>query len=311
LLSPTPRVSDTSNDETNIDDIFGITGGHQEHAHTPSTARRVGHGTEFREEDCPGPYELAENDVSSSLSYDSDEYADEDEDEEEDAFEFDNEENRVRHSTSIDSFDALESYVGSSDGESIPEDSPIRNYDGYPPHMLYKYSSSSSSPPPEYRFPAPPVSRPRRHVPNLNPNSNTTNFHRPLPLRSYESEAHLYPTAGLQGTSSHNRAGSVEGSHSMSLLLTDLPTRSSSLYPPPPVATGPRPPLSLVDQTWRQINAQLLVTLYGSIDVPLDSNDVAFVDGVVRQLRRDIASPLGWWAECAIFFPAESETEEI
>jgi hypothetical protein len=185
----------------------------------------------------------------------------------------------------------------------MAEDSPMRNHDGYPPHMLYKYSSSSSSPPPAYLFPSPPVSRtPRRHAPSL--------FHRPLPLRSYESEAHLYPTAGLQGTSSHKRGGSVEGSHSTSHLLTDLPTRSSSLYPPPPVAAGPGAPLSLAEQAWRHINAQLLVTIYGSSDVPLDSGDVAYVDGVARRLRGDMASPLGYWTECAVFFPTEPETED-
>jgi len=84
--------------------------------------------------------------------------------------------------------------------------------------------------------------RVRIQAPNTMP--TTVMFHRPLPLRAFESEAHLFPTSRAQGASSHSRtksAGSlVRASRPTTLVidrtpqttasqLVDLPVRSSSL----------------------------------------------------------------------------------
>lgn len=81
----------------------------------------------------------------------------------------------------------------------------------------------------------------RKKISGPAPATFVSNFHRPLPLRSYESEAHLFPTTGAQGGSSHNRAQSagslIRSSRPISLALDaspqtalfQLPVRTSSI----------------------------------------------------------------------------------
>lgn len=84
----------------------------------------------------------------------------------------------------------------------------------------------------------------RKKISGPAPATFVSNFHRPLPLRSYESEAHLFPTTGAQGGSTHNRAQSagslIRGNRPVSLAIdstpptvpqqsVQLPVRSSSV----------------------------------------------------------------------------------
>ncbi|KAH7086009.1 hypothetical protein BKA63DRAFT_30819 [Paraphoma chrysanthemicola] len=94
---------------------------------------------------------------------------------------------------------------------------------------LYSYSpvtpASPTSEPQatiqDARQPADIHARLRIRVPS--PLTNAPRFHRPLPLRNYESEAHLYPTSQAQGMSDHNRAISAG-----SMLHNSRPSSSSS-----------------------------------------------------------------------------------
>jgi hypothetical protein len=61
-----------------------------------------------------------------------------------------------------------------------------------------------------------------RHAARLPNFAAMTGFHRPVPLRSYESEAFLFPTARAQGALAHTRASSLTASTSHACRPLDI-----------------------------------------------------------------------------------------
>ncbi|KAF1939021.1 hypothetical protein EJ02DRAFT_514147 [Clathrospora elynae] len=407
LLSRSARDKTTTDRERGTDDVFGIMGEGRVREDGPLTATRVGYGERYASgsaynEKNPGPYELDEEDASSDASYDTDELQNVE------SGESDNESIAEQHAVRKNSFDALESYTGSSDDLSLLEtSSDVSDDDGHVRAQYAYYEASSTT---GFRIPIPTPELPRhhsdrqaRHQTPQSPMANVTSFHRPLPLRSYESEAHLYPTSRAQGASSHNRANSatesiMQSSRPVSYATdpvhnqaTALTPRSSSLAPalvpvsdrsytaarhvsndvgyalpdfslalrrfeelgslaesrtqehlrsssitsmlatfpePPSAAHGSAPilheqvtnlpqqshphvpsvptvdwdTLSPFERAWRELNTQLLVSIYRTRDVQLNAEEVGFVDEISRRLRHDVApSSAGDWAR-GIFF---------
>ena len=114
-----------------------------------------------------------------------------------------------------DSFDALESYIGTEDEDngSLLESASIASEQEV--QTQYQFAVQAPSPPPVITAPVPTPSQrhaaaeSRRLSQVDSHGSPAVNFHRPLPLRSYESEATMFPTAGAQANSGRNRAKSV------------------------------------------------------------------------------------------------------
>lgn len=114
-----------------------------------------------------------------------------------------------------DSFDALESYVGSEDEDdcSLLESASVISEQ----EACTQYQFAVQSPISNTIVAGPaPTSSQRRAAVDARSKSQVPsfvtpamNFHRPLPLRSYESEATMFPTAGAQASSGRNRAKSV------------------------------------------------------------------------------------------------------
>lgn len=157
-----------------------------------------------------GPYQLDASEVASESSYGT--------------FTSLKHKNKSRASTGApydgdiigdESFDALESYIGSDDeeqGSLFESASNISNEDA-PTRYQSAVQSSPSQPTMAGPVPRPPQrraaaeARRKTQAPNLP--AQAVNFHRPLPLRSYESEATMFPTAGAQVFPGRNRSKSV------------------------------------------------------------------------------------------------------
>ncbi|KAJ4316707.1 hypothetical protein N0V94_005320 [Neodidymelliopsis sp. IMI 364377] len=113
-----------------------------------------------------------------------------------------------------DSFHALESYVGSDDEDerSLLESVSTVSEHEYQTH--YEYANQSNDLRAVENDPTTQTgyrtnTRACRKSHFVSPVSQPINFHRPLPLRSYESEATMFPTAGAQAKSSCDRSQSV------------------------------------------------------------------------------------------------------
>lgn len=158
----------------------------------------------------PGPYQLDASDVASKSSYGTCTSL--------------KHKSKNRADTSVpcdggiigdESFDALESYVGSDDEEqgSILESTSNLSYEGATTPYRFAVRAPTSQPPMAGPVPKPSQrltsaeARRKTQVPNLV--TQAVNFHRPLPLRSYESEAIMFPTAGAQAFPGRNRSKSV------------------------------------------------------------------------------------------------------
>lgn len=147
-----------------------------------------------------GPYQLNASDIASESSYGT--------------FTSIVRKNMDRISTST-SFDALESYVGTEDEDEGSILEPISNISEEESPMQYQFAAQIPPSQPVIVGPVPRSSECRSaakalrksQAPGLS--SQGLNFHRPLPLRSYESEATMFPTAGAQANSGHNRSKSV------------------------------------------------------------------------------------------------------
>lgn len=114
-----------------------------------------------------------------------------------------------------ETFDALESYVGTDDEDECSLLESVSTTSDHDCKTQYQFAAQA---PVQQVVVAGPVPTPserrataktRRRSQVLSPNALTYDFHRPLPLRSYESEAIMFPTAGAQAQSGHNRSKSV------------------------------------------------------------------------------------------------------
>lgn len=157
-----------------------------------------------------GPYQLDASDIASESSYGT--------------FTSLVRKNKNQASTGVsfdggiigdESFDALESYIGSEDegeGSILESASNISEEEG---PTQYQFAAQVPPSQPVIAGPVPRCSerraaaeaRRKTQAPGLS--AQAVNFHRPLPLRSYESEATMFPTAGAQANSGHNRSKSV------------------------------------------------------------------------------------------------------
>lgn len=143
-----------------------------------------------------------------------------------------------------DGYETLDTYSGSA-SSSVLESAPEA---GAEQSQTYWYADTTppdnADTPRAARLPA------TRHTaghalmrirgPNFMP--PVVDFHRPLPLRAYESEAHLYPTSRAQGATSLNRAHSagslIRGNRPISLVMGEGPRTCSSQLMPLPVRTS-------------------------------------------------------------------------
>lgn len=157
-----------------------------------------------------GPYQLDTSDLASESSYGT--FADL----------VRKDRNPISTGTSLDrsifgdeSFDALESYIGSDDED---EDSFLESASKIgeeETQTQYLFAVQVPRPQSAIEDPVPSVSKhctaakvPRK-LQASGLSSQAVNFHRALPLRSYESEAIMFPTAGAQAYSGRNRSKSV------------------------------------------------------------------------------------------------------
>ncbi|KAF2127922.1 hypothetical protein P153DRAFT_44155 [Dothidotthia symphoricarpi CBS 119687] len=217
LLSPSPIGSFVASSEVGIktdtttDDVFGILdqlGFRQSKllSITQTGSKNTRHSSHGRnpfadpcDPHCGGSFELDTADIASDSSYGSDGVA-------VSSFnEFDgtihkNEENG--NCANDETFGAMRSYTDLGDEISILESaSSISDSEN---KAQYSYALSAPPPNPAVADPAPTPSqrratlKARRSMQHPSLMDNVPNFHRPLPLRSYESEAHLYPTSRVQ-----------------------------------------------------------------------------------------------------------------
>lgn len=136
-----------------------------------------------------------------------------------------------------DTFDNLESYMGTEDeDEGSLLESASTNSDEEP-QTVYEFAAQSRIsrtttvvagpvPTPAERHAAV-VSR-RKYQKRIS-NTPKLNFHRPLPLRAYESEATMFPTAGAQANLGRNRSKSVT-----SIINSARAATESMQHPPLP-----------------------------------------------------------------------------
>ncbi|KAF1923697.1 uncharacterized protein M421DRAFT_9484 [Didymella exigua CBS 183.55] len=345
-----------------------------------------------------GPYQLDASDIASVSSYGT--------------FTSLMQKNKNRTSTDVacdggvigdQSFDALESYVGSEDEDegSVLESASISDEEN---PTKYHFAGQALPSQPFITGPVPRSSehraavKARRKNQALSVSSQAINFHRPLPLRSYESEATMFVTTGSQANSGHNRSKSVTsmiasrrpametmalpslacsvqertslddieqefyGSDISQIKISEqvdrdtasVSQRSSSAstlaaFPIPPMnnPVGELPMLvsravsspgslqttalqhpiasaSLEDtyraivrvamtgvlkrtrvrgeglqavdwekltsfeRAWREMNAFLLVTIYGRLNVALDETDINYIDSIAQELRNEL-----------------------
>lgn len=178
-----------------------------------------------------GPFQLDASDAASESSYGT----------------FSNlvRKNKVRASTDMpydggiigdDSFDALESYVDTEDEDVCSLLESASTNSDKEVETQYQFAAQAFPLQPVITKPAPTssqrhaIAEARRKSPSSNRASTAINFHRPLPLRSYESEASMFPTAGAQAKSGRNRAKSVT-----SIIASKRPATETM---PPPAFPG-------------------------------------------------------------------------
>jgi hypothetical protein len=265
LLTPSKRTPERTDANNNTDDIFGIVSESSSRYSEPLTAVRLS-GGEKRGYNLARRYASTGHDATQALSsYELDTF-----DASSDASDADGmllpatdgEGGGITRggqesadSCTGEASDAAESYMVSEDEISLLESASASSTNRSPT----RYSYASSGPPPSYALPSlpselivpelapapsrrPTARRTRNKIQEPSPIMAAPNFHRPLPLRSYESEAHLYPTSRAQGASNHNRAnsaGSMQGGGRPVALAVEptqhqgkaipLPVRSSSL----------------------------------------------------------------------------------
>lgn len=113
---------------------------------------------------------------------------------------------------SDESFDALEYYVGSDEedeGSVLESDSGFHGADSPTQYQFAAQSQLNMAGP----VPAPSqrreAAKARRKTRASCPSGQAVNFCRSLPLRSYESEVIMFPTAGAQASSGHKRSKSI------------------------------------------------------------------------------------------------------
>jgi hypothetical protein len=265
LLTPSKTTPERTDVDNNTDDVFGIVSASSSSYSEPLTAIRLSGGernsynlarryasTGHDAIQALGPYELDAYDASSNAS-DADGMLPLTANGE--GAEIARGGQESADSCTGEASDATESYVGSEDEMSLLESASASSKNRSPT----RYSYASSGPPPSYALPSLPselVVPELAPAPSRRPTARRTRhkiqgpslimaapkFHRPLPLRSYESEAHLYPTSRAQGASNHNRAnsaGSMQGGGRPVSLAVEpmphhgeaipLPVRSSSL----------------------------------------------------------------------------------
>lgn len=215
-------MSTPNNSASSTSDIFDTTQG-RDCAHSNSFTDRLNssqdehRGTNSRymynnadDNHQPGPFQLDVSDVASESSYGT--------------FgsfvrkNIDRASSGMAYDGSIigdDSFDALESYVGSEEEDecSLLESTSTISEHKVQTQYQYAVPAPSISPILGRTAPTPPQRRStvdtRRKTQASAFNSPAVSFHRPLPLRSYESEASMFPTAGAHANSGRNRAKSV------------------------------------------------------------------------------------------------------
>jgi len=201
------------------------------------TARRyasTGHQHQYP----PGPYGLSPSEASSGEESDSEAAS-----KAEDADSRDN-------ATFRDDESDLHTYTGSA-RSSILDSASFFGTEGGPVHYAYADVAVPSEAAQAEIAASRGARQARKKISGPAPATFVSSFHRPLPLRSYESEAHLFPTTGAQGGSSHNRAqsaGSLKRSGKPISLAIEaapqsappLPVRSSSIR----ANTIPLPPQS-------------------------------------------------------------------
>ncbi|KAF3048977.1 hypothetical protein E8E11_009010 [Didymella keratinophila] len=202
-------------------DVFGAAQNTDHTCHNPFTDKLQNsedrrYGTPgrymYREPGSPalGPYQLDASDVASESSYGT--------------FTSLKHHSKKRASTSApcdggiigdESFDALESYIGSDDEEqsSVLESASSLSDEDALTRYQFAVQAPPSQPPKAGSVPRPSQRRAaagaRRRTQESSLAAQAVNSHRPLPLRSYESEATMFLTAGAQACSGHNRSKSV------------------------------------------------------------------------------------------------------
>ena len=137
-----------------------------------------------------------------------------------------------------DSFDALESYIGTEDEDECSLLESASTTSDQEVQTQYQFALQAPAPQPVITGPASTSSerrataKARRKSQVRNLASPAVNFHRPLPLRSYESEAIMFPTASAQAVSSCNRARSVT-----SIIDSTRHATETMRHPPLPIST--------------------------------------------------------------------------
>jgi hypothetical protein len=135
-------------------------------------------------------------------------------------------------------FDALEPCINSQDALSVLETSSINSHTES--QVQYSFALTSDISDPFITSDIPKdieefIVRPtRQKIRSTNHATVQANVHRPLPLRSYETEAHLSPTSHAEGAStrgySESASSRLRDTHTESLVMpVTLPTRTSSL----------------------------------------------------------------------------------
>lgn len=290
----------------------------------------------------------------------------------------------TEHNGSVPRYDSS-SLFGNESEDNIDFDTIQDDASGSADEVSVLETDSNPSSPPQYQFAFPlPPSSSNNFVPKPAPTPaqrraaararnaarppnlvTVSGFHRPLPLRSYESEAFLFPTTRLQGgENAHRRSTTatspIRGRHALHIggldemtrrigpsnfrvrepsrntsaaSFTSLPrnsTQSSMLLSRtfidaetlasnplgdvyrsvteaymresldrtrergaqlPTVQLASLPPFEI---TWRDVNEQLLVAIYGRKNVALTVADVHFVDRIAREMREGVGTISGY-----------------
>lgn len=148
-----------------------------------------------------------------------------------------------------DTFNALESYVGTDDEEdsrSLLESASASDDEESTTQYQFEQATETRPFTAEQRIPTKKrrdTPEKRRVVENTGLSPAAINFHRPLPLRSYESEATMFPTAGFQARSSRNRAKSVT-----SVVNSSRHVVEAMQHPPLPLSSPIRTSTSKTEQ---------------------------------------------------------------
>lgn len=251
MISDTETLSDVSSSATrelvrSTADVFGVTHGQDGSHNNPFTDRLHSsedrrHGTNERctytdAGDHPylGHFQLDASDVASESSYETSNSL--------------VRRNKDRANSGLvydsglmgdDSFNALESYVGSEDEDERSLLESASTLSEEEDQTQYQYAGKAPCSDTVIAGPTPTssqrrvVAQARRRSQIPNPASLAVNFHRPLPLRSYESEATMFPTASAQANPDRHRAKSVT-----SIIASTRSTTEAMPLPLPPPLSG-------------------------------------------------------------------------